>query len=408
MRGERQPVRADLVRDVAVGSHAVAADDHRVDCAGRDQPGRGAVDDQLVPDVQASELVHRQPSSLQQWARFGGEDMVEQPTVGEFGNHRERRSAAGRRERAGVAVRQDPAGAGQAGRPRGPRSQRWRLPPPPRSRVPRAARRQIGRCLPQPPHRVHDRPPRVGSPPLGVRREGSRRLARRRRPRVREKARRRRRKPRRHLSAGRPGSPGGGLPRPRPRRSGVRALARSHGRAVWSIAHSAAPSKRSATTLAGDARVAAAMGRCYPDARGVCCRGQFGPTEGRLKGASIHLRLLIPLVLAALCVPANAALAAGGPIMPLSQVQPGMQCTGETVVQGTTISSFNVDVIDVVEAPGEGARILVQVSGPVVDTTASPRGTRARRSTARIRSARSRTPARSPRGSGSTATTWCS
>lgn len=93
-----------------------------------------------------------------------------------------------------------------------------------------------------------------------------------------------------------------------------------------------------------------------------------------MKGASIHLRLLIPLVLAALCVPANAAFAAGGPIMPLSQVQPGMQCTGETVVQGTTISSFNVDVIDVVEAPGEGARILVQVSGPVVDSTGVAEG----------------------------------
>ena len=60
--------------------------------------------------------------------------------------------------------------------------------------------------------------------------------------------------------------------------------------------------------------------------------------------------------------------------MPLSQVQPGMQCTGDTVVQGTTISSFNVDVIDVVEAPGEGARILVQVSGPVVDTTGVAEG----------------------------------
>jgi hypothetical protein len=79
-------------------------------------------------------------------------------------------------------------------------------------------------------------------------------------------------------------------------------------------------------------------------------------------------------VLAALCVPANAALAAGGPIMPLSQVQPGMQCTGETVVQGTTITSFNVSVINVVESPGEGSRILVQVSGPAVDRTGVAEG----------------------------------
>ena len=41
-------VGADLVGDVAVGGDAVAADDHGVDLAAADQPGRGAVDDQLV------------------------------------------------------------------------------------------------------------------------------------------------------------------------------------------------------------------------------------------------------------------------------------------------------------------------------------------------------------------------
>ena len=41
-RGQRQRVRADLVGDVAVGGHAVAADDHGVDLAAGDQPGRGA------------------------------------------------------------------------------------------------------------------------------------------------------------------------------------------------------------------------------------------------------------------------------------------------------------------------------------------------------------------------------
>ena len=60
--------------------------------------------------------------------------------------------------------------------------------------------------------------------------------------------------------------------------------------------------------------------------------------------------------------------------MPLAQVQPGMQCTGETVIQGTTISSFNVQVIDIVEQPGEGPRILVQVSGPAVDPSGVAEG----------------------------------
>jgi len=58
----------------------------------------------------------------------------------------------------------------------------------------------------------------------------------------------------------------------------------------------------------------------------------------------------------------------GGPIMPLSEVHAGMDCTGETVVQGTTISSFNVHVIDVLQS-ASGPRILVTVSGPAVDLT---------------------------------------
>jgi len=81
-------------------------------------------------------------------------------------------------------------------------------------------------------------------------------------------------------------------------------------------------------------------------------------------------RARLPLLLIGLClvlavVPAGVAEAAD-PIMPLSQVQPGMQCTAETVVSGTTISSFAVDVMSVVQDPPEGAMILVSVSGPVV------------------------------------------
>jgi hypothetical protein len=96
--------------------------------------------------------------------------------------------------------------------------------------------------------------------------------------------------------------------------------------------------------------------------------------RGRAEGHRLRLRLLISVLLAVLLAPASVALAQGGPIMPLSQVQPGMNCTGETVIQGTAISSFNVQVIDVVEQPGEGPRILVQVSGPAVDTTGVAEG----------------------------------
>jgi hypothetical protein len=67
--------------------------------------------------------------------------------------------------------------------------------------------------------------------------------------------------------------------------------------------------------------------------------------------------LVASLVLAA---PAHA----GDPIMPLSQVHSGMHCTGLSVIRGTTISSFDVDIIDVTE---DG--ILFEASGPAVDQT---------------------------------------
>src|SRR4051812_22942265 len=57
--------------------------------------------------------------------------------------------------------------------------------------------------------------------------------------------------------------------------------------------------------------------------------------------------------------------------MPLAEVQPGMTCTGLSVIHGTTISSFNVQVLDVIAADPSvsGARLLVRVSGPAVDDT---------------------------------------
>ncbi len=58
------------------------------------------------------------------------------------------------------------------------------------------------------------------------------------------------------------------------------------------------------------------------------------------------------------------------PITPLQDVHRGLHCTARTVVQGTTISEFDVDVLDVVaDQDGSGARILVRVSGPAVAGT---------------------------------------
>jgi hypothetical protein len=82
-------------------------------------------------------------------------------------------------------------------------------------------------------------------------------------------------------------------------------------------------------------------------------------------------------VLAAVGLPAAVARAddpGGGPIMPISDVQAGMDCTGETVIQGTTITPFDVRVVAVVQDPVEGARILIRVSGPAVAGTGVAEG----------------------------------
>src|SRR4051812_49523113 len=81
---------------------------------------------------------------------------------------------------------------------------------------------------------------------------------------------------------------------------------------------------------------------------------------------------ILPLAaaVAALLVPAAPAFA-GDPIMPLSDVHAGMRCTGYSVIHGTDISSFDVDVLDVADgdAVAVSSRILVQVSGPAGDAT---------------------------------------
>ena len=83
----------------------------------------------------------------------------------------------------------------------------------------------------------------------------------------------------------------------------------------------------------------------------------------------MRIRSFVVAAVAAFLVPAAPALRAI-PTMPLSQVQAGMQCSARSVIQGTTISTFDVTVLDVAagEAAGIG-NILIQVSGPAVDAT---------------------------------------
>ena len=79
-------------------------------------------------------------------------------------------------------------------------------------------------------------------------------------------------------------------------------------------------------------------------------------------------RLLLAALAATLVTPAAAR--AADPILPLAEVQPGMQCTGLSVVHGLEISPFAVEVIDVIDrGRGGAARIIVRVSGLAVDAT---------------------------------------
>lgn len=84
-----------------------------------------------------------------------------------------------------------------------------------------------------------------------------------------------------------------------------------------------------------------------------------------------RFRLLIAVLSLAV---APLARADGGPIMPLSQVRAGTDCIGETVVHGTEIDPFSVHVVEVIEDPSDGPRILVTVSGSAVDSTGIAEG----------------------------------
>ncbi|MBB4662696.1 hypothetical protein [Conexibacter arvalis] len=75
---------------------------------------------------------------------------------------------------------------------------------------------------------------------------------------------------------------------------------------------------------------------------------------------------ILGLTVTAAAVTAPAAVAAD-PIVPLAQIHRGMECTARTVVQGTEITTFGVEVIDVLDdVNGSGPRILVRVSGDAV------------------------------------------
>src|SRR3954452_22543056 len=86
----------------------------------------------------------------------------------------------------------------------------------------------------------------------------------------------------------------------------------------------------------------------------------------RLRCASLSL-------LAALGCAASAA-ASGDPIMPISDVRPGMACTGYNVLHGTDVSFFDAALVDIVSDAGGETRLAACFSGPAVDATGAGPG----------------------------------
>lgn len=97
-----------------------------------------------------------------------------------------------------------------------------------------------------------------------------------------------------------------------------------------------------------------------------------GRPGGRAPDTVVRVTRIVPALAAlafSLLLPAAAR--AADPVMALEDVRSGMQCTGYSVVRGTDISPFDVEVLDVVDGdPALGSpRILVRASGPAVDAT---------------------------------------
>lgn len=80
-----------------------------------------------------------------------------------------------------------------------------------------------------------------------------------------------------------------------------------------------------------------------------------------------HFRRALTLsLLTAATIPAAAS--ADEPILPLSQVTPGMSCTAKTVFSGETPTSFPVTVRDIYRDPQYGDYLLVEVGGAAAST----------------------------------------
>ncbi len=90
-----------------------------------------------------------------------------------------------------------------------------------------------------------------------------------------------------------------------------------------------------------------------------------------------RLRLRAAATAAAVsCLAPATAAAEGPPTMGLDGVRPGMACVGQTVVRGTQITTFDVEIIDVIagDAAAQQPYLLFRASGPALAGTGLGQG----------------------------------
>ena len=70
-----------------------------------------------------------------------------------------------------------------------------------------------------------------------------------------------------------------------------------------------------------------------------------------------------------LCLQLALAAAANVPLMPVRDIQPGMQGVGKTVISGDTIEEFNVEILGVSGTQATGYNIFARLYGDLIDKT---------------------------------------
>lgn len=83
-------------------------------------------------------------------------------------------------------------------------------------------------------------------------------------------------------------------------------------------------------------------------------------------GVNMKLKTLVTVFLLCCC---SWAAAANVPLMPVKDLQPGMQGIGKTVISGDKIEDFNVEILGVNGSEATGYSIFVRLYGDLIDRT---------------------------------------